>query len=185
MSDKIPTDFYSDSEGKPFFNCKVCDIDLTDGKLPYTIEKAFKKTPEGDDVTLFELAICIPCAEKQSEKMSKESKSFIEKTMMTESFFKKRQEIWQKGWRDNWKKECIFTGNDLSNNDEYHVVGHFQGDRVINNQTPFIIGQEMIEYIQENLSPETKEEMDGFGRQFLGPDPRIANLIDDYQFVMV
>ena len=43
----------------------------------------------------------------------------------------------------------------------------------------------MIEHIQENLSLETKEEMDNFGRQFLGPDPSLKALLEDYQFVMV
>lgn len=185
MSTNIPKDFYSDSDEKPFRECKVCKQDLTDGKTPYSIEKAYKKTTEGEDLTLFELAICIPCAQKQGEKMSKESRKFIEQTMMTERFFNRRNELWKNGWEEHWNKECIFSGKTLSNNEEYHVVGHFQGDEVLKGQPPFVIGPEMISYIQENLSPETKEEMDDFGGQFLGPDPKIAELLEDYQFVMV
>lgn len=185
MNNNVPIDFYSDSDEQPFSACKVCKQDLTDGKTPYSIEKAYKKTPEGEDLTLFELAICIPCAQKQSEKMSEDSRKFIEETMMTDRFFKRRHELWKNGWQERWNKECIFSGKPLSNNEEYHVVGHFQGTEVLKGQPPFVIGPEMISYIQENLSAETKGEMDDFGGQFLGPDPKIAELLEDYQFVMV
>lgn len=181
----IPKKFYSDSEGKPFTKCRVCDVDLSDGKVPYSIEKAFKKTEEGEDLTLFELAICVHCAEKQGKKMSKDSRAFIQKTMMTPKFFERRNKMWGEKWQDKWQDKCIFSNTDISAHSEYHVVGHFVGNQVIEHQSPFVIGQEMLEYIHENLSLETKEELDQFGRQFLGPDPRIAALMEDYQFVMV
>jgi hypothetical protein len=158
---------------------------LTQGDVPYTIEKAYKKTEEGEDLTLFELAICMPCAEKQSEKMSKASKEFIQKTLMTPAFFERRNSNWENNWQSTWNKKCIFSDYEVQNNEEYHIVGHFIGNRVIEGQTPFVLGPEVLEYIQENLSPETKEELDNFGKQFLGPDPRIAALLEDYQFVMV
>jgi len=183
--DSIPHSFHSDSDEKPFTMCKVCSKDLTKGDVPYSIEKAFKKTEEGEDLTLFELAICVPCAEKQSKKMSAASRAFIQETMMTQTFFERRSSNWENNWKDTWNKKCIFSDREVQNNEEYHIVGHFVGDRVIQGQTPFVLGPEILEYIQEHLSPETKEELDNFGNQFLGPDPRIAALLEDYQFVMV
>jgi hypothetical protein len=185
MKFKIPQAFHSDSDSKAFQNCKVCQIDLTDGKTMYTVEKALKKTSEGEDLTIFELAICMPCAEKQAEKMSKASRAFLQKAMMNENFIKTRQKLWDDGWKDKWNKTCIFSGDELSENEEYHVIGHFQGDSVIPYQSPFVIGEKMIEYVQENLSPETKQEMDNFGGQFLGPDPKIAKLLEDGKFILV
>ena len=181
----IPDNFFSDSEEKPFTHCKVCEVDLTKVNIPYSIEKAFKRTPQGEDLTLFEIAICMNCAEKQSKKMSVASRSFIEKTTATKTFFKNRNKIWENGWRNHWNNKCIFTNNEIKNNEEYHIVGHFIGNKVMPRQAPFVIGEELIQYIQENLSLETKEEMDDFGQNFLGPDPRIAALLKDYQFVMV
>lgn len=185
MKFKIPKIFHSDSEKKAFTRCKVCQINLTDGKTVYTIEKAFKKTEEVEDLTLFEIAICLPCAEKQAEKMSPTSKSFLQTTMMNENFMKNRQKLWDNGWEYEWDKTCIFSGDQLEENEEYHVVGHFQGNTVIPYQSPFVIGYKMIEYLQENLSPETKEEMENFGGQFLGPDPKIAQLLEDGKFILV
>lgn len=184
MNFKIPKLFFSDSDKKPFRKCKVCEIELSDGKVPYSIEKAYKRTPEGEDITLFEIAICMPCAEKQSQKMSQESQQFLQKVMMNNDFMKRRMNLW-KNWEEDWNKKCLFSEKTPNINDEYHVVGHFRGNKVIEQQSPFLIGPEMIEHIQENLSAETKEEMDDFGRTFLGPDPTIAKLLEEGKFVMV
>ncbi len=180
----MPEDFYSDTEEKPFVNCKVCEQELTGTGVPYTIEKAFKRTADGEDVTLFEVAICIPCAEKQSRKMSKESRDYLASVMGDQGFFQKRQKLWE-NWQEEWKSSCIFSGNEVKENDEYHIVGHFQDGELLPQQAPFMIGQAMIEEIQENLSFETKEEMDRFGEQFLGPDPTIKALMEDSQFVLI
>ena len=183
MSDKMPTNFYSDSDDKPFKQCKVCDIDLKDAGA-YTIEKAYKRTTEGEDVTLFEIAICMSCAEKQSQKMSQESRDYLARIMGDQGFFEKRQSLWD-NWKEEWNSKCLFSGEGVSDNDEYHIVGHFQDGNLLPQQAPFLIGQKMIEQIQENLSAETKEEMDRFGDQFLGPDPTIRALMEDSQFVFI
>lgn len=184
MSDKMPQDFYSDTDDQPFLNCKVCEEELNGSGIPYTIEKAYKRTPEGEDVTLFEVAICISCAEKQSRKMSQESRDYLAGIMGNQDFFEKRQDLWDH-WEEDWKSQCLFSGEEVKENDEYHIVGHFQDGKLLPHQAPFLIGQDMIEEIQENLSPETKEEMDRFGDQFLGPDPTIKALMEDSQFVLV
>ncbi|RFC53595.1 hypothetical protein [Brumimicrobium aurantiacum] len=185
MSLEIPNDFNSDTDDKPFIRCKVCDRDLSESQTPYTIEKAYKRVDEGEDVTLFEVAICIPCAEKQGKKMSKESRAYMMKMMGNASFIEKRQKRWEEDWRADWKSACLFSDEEIKINDEYHIVGQFQNGKIIPSMTPFVIGQSYIEEIQENLSLETKEEMDRFGEQFLGPDPALRALLKDHQFVIV
>ncbi|MGM0478373.1 MAG: hypothetical protein ACQERC_04045 [Bacteroidota bacterium] len=185
MSQQIPKEFYSDGDDRPFRECKVCECDLSKGKVPYSIEKAYKRTEEGEDVTLFEVAICLPCAEKQAGKMSRASREYLASVMGNQSFFEKRQAMWEEGWQSTWKEKCIFSEEKVQVHDEYHIVGHFQGDQLLPQQAPFLIGQQVIEEIQEHLSPETKDELDRFGDQFLGPDPTIRALMEDSQFVMV
>ena len=185
MDLEIPNDFNSDIDDKPFTICKVCDRNLSNGEVPYSIEKAYKRVDEGSDVTLFEVAICMPCAENQAEKMSVESRAYMMKMMGGLDFFEKRQKMWETDWRKNWKSSCLFSDEEIKLNDEYHIVGQFQGGKLLPHMTPFVIGQSYIEEIQENLSLETKEEMDRFGEQFLGPDPALRALLKDYQFVMV
>ena len=185
MDLNIPKDFNSASDDSPFTTCKVCERDLSNGEVPYSIEKAYKRVDEGSDVTLFEMAICMPCAENQAEKMSVESRAYMMKMMGGLDFFEKRQKMWETDWRKNWKSACLFSDEEIKMNDEYHIVGQFQGGKLLPQMTPFVIGQSYIEEIQENLSLETKEEMDRFGEQFLGPDPALRALLKDYQFVMV
>ncbi|HTO37979.1 MAG TPA: hypothetical protein VL021_06110 [Brumimicrobium sp.] len=185
MDLEIPKDFYSDSDGVPFVACKVCEMDLSDGKVPYSIEKAFRRVDEERDITIFEFAICMPCAEKQAQKMSKESRAYMERMLGGSGFMEKRSRLWGNNWRENWKNACLFSDEEVQMNDEYHIVGHFQGGKIIPQMAPFVLGNKYIETIQENLSAETKEEMDRFGKQFLGPDPTLKALLKDYQFVMV
>jgi hypothetical protein len=48
------------------------------------------------------------------------------------------------------------------------------------------MGQTLINYLQENISAETKEEWDNFGREFLGPtNPELKMLLEDYQYTLV
>lgn len=183
---KIPKDFYSDVDHKPFTHCKVCDCRLDDAKMPYVVEKAYKRTEEGEDLTLFEMAICILCAQEQVAKMSTESRAFLQRSLMGEELMKRRAALTENDWESNWKNECLLTNKSPKINDEYHIVGQFLGDELLEDQSPYLIGADIIEHIQENLSVETKEEWDNFGRQFYGPeDPQLKALLEDHQFVFV
>lgn len=184
MNLSIPDEFNSDSDDQPFRNCKICNCDLT-GDVVYTVEKAYKQIDEERKITLFEVALCLPCAEEQSNKMSDESRQYMEKMMGGNGFMEKRHKSWDSDWRKSWKESCLITGEPVKLNDEFHVVGQFKGGELIPYATPFVIGQALLEEIQENLSFETKEEMDRFGEQFLGPDPSIRELLPDYQIILV
>lgn len=184
MNLEIPDDFHSDVDEQPFIECKVCQRDLSKGNVPYSIEKAYKRVDEERDITLFEIAICMPCSQKQSQNMSKESQAYLSGVMGNSSFLERRQNLWS-NWREKWKSSCLFSDKKVHLNDEYHIVGHFQGNKIIQNMAPFVIGQDFLEQIQENLSAETKDEMDRFGEEFLGPDPTLRALLKDHQMIFV
>ncbi|MFA5575431.1 MAG: hypothetical protein WC994_10350 [Brumimicrobium sp.] len=182
---EIPIEFASDSDGKHFIYCKICNCDLQSSNTPYTIEKAYKRIDEARDITLFEIAICMDCAEKQSKTMSEESRQFIQSLIGNSTFLEKRQNLWNNNWKHNWNERCLFSNKKIQLNDEYHIIGQFQNGKVIPQASPFILGQDLIEEMQENLSKETKEEMDRFGEEFLGPDPTLKELFPDYQVIFV
>lgn len=182
----IPKDFYSDVDNQPFVTCKVCASVINEGREPYIIEKAYKKTSDGEDLTLFELAMCIDCAQKQSEKMSAESRSFIQNTMMNEAIMQKRAALFESDWQNTWNAKCLYSSDEIVVNEEYHIVGHFLGENILPGQPPFVMGQKLINYLQDNISVETKEEWDNFGRTYLGPsDPKLKALLEDYQYTLV
>lgn len=182
----IPKDFYSDLDNQPLKACKVCEKQIAEGKDPYIIEKAYKRTEEGEDLTLFELAMCMNCAQNQANKMSEESRAFIQNTMMSESIMQKRAQLFSSDWESNWKKKCLHSSNEIKVNEEYHIVGHFLGEDILPGQPPFVMGQALIDYLQEHISTETKEEWDDFGKTYLGPtDPHLKALLEDYQYTLV
>lgn len=181
----LPTMFHSDGEGKAFTHCKVCDIDLQQSHVPYTIEKAYQKQADGSLVTLFEIAVCMPCAQKQSQKMSKESRAFITQTLMNEKTLKKRKDVWENNWEEEWDKKCFFSNEETSSLKTFHIVGQFQNEAVIPGEAPMVIGEELLNYLQENLSKETKDEFNDFAKTHLGPDPHLAKLLEEHQFILV
>lgn len=180
----IPQDFYSDLENSPFEQCKLCHTTFSDETL-YVIEKAYQKIADGPDVTLFEVAICFKCSEKQALKMSTSSRKKMEKIMGNQDFLAQQKEKWKGEWSPNWKDTCAITNHEISPNQEYHIVGYFKGSQIIPYQVPFVIGNEILEQIQENLSPETKEEMDRLGHEILGPDPTLKAILEEKQFILI
>ena len=182
----IPKVFISDASGEVFLNCKVCNRDLMSGDIPYSVEKAKRKMPDkGPDITLFEIAVCMHCAQKQAQKMSKASRLFMEQTLVSEKSKHKKQAMWDGNWQESWDKQCFYDENPIQDNEEYHVVGQFLGGQILNGFPPFVIGYDMLEYINENLSAETKEELDDFGNKYLGTDPKLALLLKDTRVLIV
>src|SRR5690554_8090818 len=87
----------------------------------------------------------MPCAEKQAEKMSKESRAYLMQMMGGVAHIEKRQKMWESNWRENWKSACLFSDEEIKLNDEYHIVGQFMGGKLLPQMTPFVIGQSYIE----------------------------------------
>ncbi len=69
----IPPDFYSEYSGQPFDTCVDCGTDLLDGETPYLILKHVVARE-----TVFEMAICLPCATILQQEYSEESKQAIQ-----------------------------------------------------------------------------------------------------------
>src|SRR5690554_6967765 len=73
----------------------------------------------------------MPCAEKQAEKMSKESRAYLMQMMGGVAHIEKRQKMWESNWRENWKSACLFSDEEIKLNDEYHIVGQFMGGKLL------------------------------------------------------
>lgn len=186
MSGPIPESFYSDRSGKPIRKCVMCEKDLIASGEPYAIEKAMKRTAEGDVLTLFEMAICIPCGQRMNQRMSEHSKRVIEEYFESIHLNEKRVGLGQEDWQDKWDKVCVVTGKPLSEVTEFNLIGNFIGDRVIAGIPPVAISGEIMEQLQEKISPETRQEMDDFRDTYLGPDdPQLKALLSETQFVLL
>lgn len=69
----IPEEFWSAYLEGPFQSCVDCGVSLSDGKLPYAIQKHIVA---GESV--FEMAMCLDCAASLQEEFSQESRQALQ-----------------------------------------------------------------------------------------------------------
>ncbi len=167
QSGPIAKAFYPFDSEEPFTTCTMCQKDLSDG-TDYIIEKARK----GSDV-IFELAMCLSCAEKMRNQLSKDSKERIEHYMNERVDFEARAQHFLDNPSDNIEDyigHCVVTGVAIDLNEEHQIYSYCTGNEMIYSAMPYAMSGAVMEEIQELLSPETKQEMDDFMDQYLIPD---------------
>jgi hypothetical protein len=187
MSDySIPKDFYADENGKPFTNCIMCSIDLTNTGIPYAIEKSIRILDDGQKVTLYEMAICFSCGQKMQNQLSESSKKVMEKFFVELELPQKRMQLSETNWLDTWNKECLATNTPVEEIKEYNLMGNFMNSAFFHGIPPMLISSSLLEQLQEKISPETRREMDDFKEKFLGPrDPQLRQLLSETQFIFI
>jgi hypothetical protein len=185
----IPGQFYSDSEGKPFENCLVCNKYLLKEGTSYVVEKALKTYKDYDFYsTVYEYAICSECHGKMQEQMSEESKINLQK-YYSETLSMKANEPILININDfdlnEWLSKCFFKGSSVKEMKEYQVVAQFDGTKMVLNMPPLVIGMEALNEMSALLSEKTIDEMNGFRDKFLGPPPDIEELIYGKRLIML
>lgn len=186
---EIPGQFYSDSEGKPFENCLVCNKYLLKEGISYMVEKALKTYKDYEFYsTVYEYAICSDCHLKMQDQMSEESKmnlqSYYSKTLnqkAAEPIFIDPHDF----NLNDWLSKCFFKGSPVKEMKEYQVVAQFDGTKMVLNMPPLVIGQEALNEMSALLSDKTIDEMNGFRDKFLGPPPDIEELIYGKRLILL
>lgn len=185
----IPEIFHSHATKGVFENCTICDAHLLNDDTPYVIEKSIKQYSGFDkhDV-IFEYALCLNCTEKLKNSISADSalkiQTFFDKNLNTEE----RLEYLTDQDTDNvdkWLETCAFTGKNRFELEEYQIIGFFHGKNTILADTPYMIAVEVSEQINEFLSQQTKDEMDRFKDQFLGPPPELEELFKRRKILLI
>lgn len=182
----IPTELKSDETGQPFSHCILCDEELLSGKVPYAVEKALKRMEDGQIITLFELAICMPCGQAMHSRMSKSSRKVMEDYFSQIGLMEKRMALAAEDWENEWSSTCVITGKSTDQLHEFHIIGNFLGNQPLEGIPPIVLSSQILEKVQEDLSPETREELDNFRDTFLGPsDPQLRALLAETPAILV
>ncbi len=181
--EKIPIEFYSDSDKEPFCKCTFCSTDLKEGTTSYMIEKSIKKGANNIKNTVFEYAICMSCNLKKMQAMSEESVQNI-KAYMEQNFV---LETWESNLssKREYFSHCVVTGKSIEELEEYNIVGQFVGDKMIAGQFPILISPSIGEEIQELLSQKTKDEFDDFMSTITDVPPELKELFKVKRPVLV
>ena len=173
----IPDIFRNSDTRGLMTNCIQCDYDLMLGDRYYMIEKVFKRYPALDKVeVLFEYAICSHCYEKMKDALSAESMTNLSLYMMQNTDFQALTQRMEENPEDpeKWLSHCMIKGTPKEEMTEFQMGACFMGDRLITNFTPpFMIGELAMEEMNELLSKETKDEMDGFMDEHFGVPPEL------------
>ena len=179
-----PPELNSDETNEPFQHCLICTEDLLHSGVPYNVEKAKKVLESGDEVTLYEMAVCMPCAEQMNKRVSAHSRKVMEDFFEEIGLMELRQNMPSSDEPDAWKTRCMLSGKAKSEIQEYNIVAQMVNGRTMFGIPPMIIDLSIMEPLQEKLSQETKQEFDNFRDQFLTPsDPELRALLAETSFV--
>ena len=178
----IPEQFFEDETEEPFKKCIMCQKSLT-GDVEYMVEKAIRRYPDLEtEEVQFELAVCIDCSSKMRNQLSKESLQNIQQyfqQQMTSGQPPERVFDFDSGTILNWQENCLFKNISRAEMTEYHMYGHFVGDKMTFGMFPYILSGKAIEEMQELLSKETKDEMDDFIDTYFGLPPELKDIFKD------
>lgn len=178
----IPNEFHSDETKDLINRCQICDKELITSESNYIIEKIIKNYNNTElSATLFELAICLPCAEEMRKSLSEESKNKILDYFMQKADLTLRREklLKEKFDLSAWISTCIFKNKSIYELGEYHLFAHCRGDQMIIDTMPYMVSFEAEDEMQELLSEETKRELDDFMRRNFRFPPEFEDIFKD------
>lgn len=174
---KIPEKFHNSLSENPFEHCKMCERELLESNSDYVIEKAYRRfKDEKAEELLFEVAICMKCANSMRTKLSKESLSsiqnfFFQKSMERRQAMDEMEELLQ-----DPLSQCLLNGKALEEMDEYQIYAHCSGYNISTGGGYYMLSDTMIEEIQSLLSKETRDELERFTDENLGLPPELKEL---------
>jgi hypothetical protein len=179
-----PRDFNSDASDAPFEKCLICSEDLLHSGVPYSVEKAKKVLDSGNEVTLYEMAVCMPCSEQMNKRVSPHSRQVMDDFFRKIDMQRLQEELSAADDPEDWKKQCMISRKPKSEIVDYNIVAQMVNGKMLYGMSPMLIDLNVMEPLQELLSAETKEEFDNFRDEFLSPDdPELRALLSDTKFV--
>lgn len=133
-------------------SCKMCGGNIPEG-APHVSEKAWKKYGEFGWSVLFEITLCANCLEGKQRDISLDSRLRIQRFLSQVSPTETDSDI------------CSISGKRLSDCD------FVQGAMVVNGRetSTIFISDDALEALQEQLSSETRDALDRFTDEQLGP----------------
>lgn len=183
---EIPPCFYSFQEEGLFKRCIECDRNLLEEKCEYVIEKAIRNYPDfNTSDVIFDYAICMDCARKIHNKLSKESieniRNFFNQKLDVNERSRKIAEA--KGNVDELISDCMISHREAKISSEYQIFAHCVGDKINLQNPPYMLSSEVLEELSEILSVKTREELDGFFNRHFSPDPSLMESTPKFVFV--
>lgn len=186
----IPPRLYDSTTGAPFERCVVCERSLLDGDAPYVVEQAVRRVGAYDATdVVFAYAMCLPCQSLLWEQLSPASQAAVEAHFGAHLDVHARLAPLLENTTElnvaRWLGACALTGQPIEALDEYQIVAHCHGDRLVLSHLPCLFSGAAMDAVASLLSPHTKDELGGFVDRFLGPPPALRKLLTERGVVLL
>ena len=176
----IPKVFFSDLTGVPIDQCISCECDLIKENKPYLIEKALKPYDGYQSYsTVFEYAICMPCAQKMQSSISKKSKINMQNYFsQNASYFRRAVQTLDIDADVMTKLDtCMIKNIPVKDLGECQIYAQCIGDRLIMGELPYMISGEVLDEVVELLSAQTLDDLDRFKDEVVGGPSEFQDLL--------
>ena len=160
----------------------MCEKDLLGGHEPYLLEKAFRYYQEYDiHNTIFEYAMCMPCAQKMHASMSKESRQKIQAYFEKINLVERSRLMWEEKGNDlnAWISNCIVKESPRPHLEEYQICAQCIGGKLVFDALPYMLSMAASEEITELLSAQTLEEYNRFVDDYFGLPPSFKKALKE------
>lgn len=175
----IPETFHNDLTDAPFEQCLICERNLLEPGVIYTVEKAIRRHAEFNITdTITEAALCMDCMMSMQSQISQESREHLMAFYQRFDPVQRANTLLQKGTfdLDDWIGECVFTGKSIEQCSEYQLSAFFSGSQMMLHFAPMAMSDDATKELAELLSPETRENLDNFMGEHFGLPPELVNL---------
>ncbi len=172
---EIPRVFKTFISEAYFKNCIICDRYLLDNETEYVIEKVIS-----NGYVELEYSMCLGCVEKMRQRMSEESMERVNRYFEENfDFYARRYHILasRSSNIDDYISSCLFKDKPVHELEEYQLLGHCRGDKMLLSVFPYIVSKNAIEEVQELLSAKTSEELDDFTDRYFGLPPDLKEIL--------
>jgi len=170
----VPEAFHSFTEEGPFSKCTLCEGQLLEDGTPYLIHKAFHRSE-----VIFEYAMCLPCRAKMQEELSAESLERINAYMDRYDIEDRGEALLEEHGTEvaPWISHCLISGKPIEGEDEYHYYAFCDGPDLVFNGLPMALAGGVDEELNELLSKQTRDRLDGFVDEQFGLPPELRKPI--------
>lgn len=180
---EIPKIFKTSVSEVNFTNCISCEKDLLVNNEEYFIEKIIN-----NNQVEIEYAMCMDCIEEMRKSFSEESMQRIEEYFAKNlDVFTARYNIMVNGSTNvnDYISHCIFNNKSIENLNEYQLIAHCKGNKLLLSVFPYMVSHDVIEEVQELLSAKTKEELDRFTDKHFGLPPDLLEIVKNKKIVII
>ncbi|MFY0652664.1 MAG: hypothetical protein JXQ96_11550 [Cyclobacteriaceae bacterium] len=178
---EIPKIFYSDLTGAPIEKCISCECNLLEPGRPYMIEKAIKPYDGFKSYsTIFEYAICMPCAEQMRSMISAKSMQNIMKYFSSNIDITGRRKLMQEADYssvDPWIGQCMIKGMEASEINECQLYAQCNGRNIQFGEFPYMVSGQALDEVIELLSPETLDDLNRFKNEVVDGPSEFQDLL--------